>query len=64
LIELYLEKAQTELSLSPLEHSQMAAALERLAKPLIVDESTEPSNSACEMGGAGGGAGGEGGGAP
>lgn len=60
LIGLYLEKAQTELALSPLEHSQMEAALERLAKPLIVDASTEPSNSACAMGGAGG----EGGGAP
>lgn len=60
LIELYLAKAKADLALSPLEHSQMQAALERLAKPLIVDASTEPSHSACAMGGAGG----EGGGTP
>jgi hypothetical protein len=53
-ITFYVEACQTELALSPLERSEMLAALRRLAKPAIVDPSSELSQSACDAGGAGG----------
>ena len=66
LIDHYLDAAQKNLDLSPLERETMQAALIRLSKPLIADASLEPSKPNCPvpMGGAGAGgaeAGGSGG---
>jgi hypothetical protein len=62
LIDMYLQAAQAELKLSPLEATEMRAALERLAKRVVVDPSLEPSSSICDQGSGGaGGAGGAGG---
>jgi hypothetical protein len=62
LIEHYIAVATVELTLSPLEITEMRAALERLSRPLIADPSTEPSQPRCDAGSAGeGGAGGAGG---
>jgi hypothetical protein len=59
LSEHYIAVATEELNLSPLEISEMRAALERLSAPLITDPSTEPSQPRCETASAGaGGAGG------
>lgn len=65
LIGHYLKAAQDTLNLSPLERETMQAALVRLAKPLILDASLEPSKSICpmSMGGAGGAGGMDAGGA-
>ncbi len=67
LMDLYVEACQRDLALSPLERTDMLAALSRLAEPLIRDSSIELSQPACDAGGAGG-AGGNGngglGGAP
>jgi hypothetical protein len=61
----YLTVAQRTLDLSAPERQTMLAALARLSKLVIVDNSLEPSKSACmvSMGGGGGmgGAGGAGG---
>ena len=66
LIELYLTAATAELDLSPSELDDMRGALERLAKPWIVSDSSEPSASVCstDAGGAGGAAAAGAGGAP
>ncbi len=61
LIEHYIAVATVELTLSPLEITEMRAALERLAAPLIADPSTEPSQPDCADGGAGGAGGAPGG---
>ena len=58
LIELYLTAATAELDLRPSELDDMRGALERLSKPLIVSDSSEPSASVCPTGA--GGAGGAG----
>lgn len=62
----YLAASKKELALSPLEYDEMEAALARLAKPLIQDQSTEPSRPSCSggEGGSGGEATGGVGGAP
>lgn len=63
-IDIYLTASKTELELSPLEYDEMKAALQRLAGPLVVDPSNEPSQPSCApdgaagMGGYAGGAGG------
>jgi hypothetical protein len=58
LIDHYMTAAQNELDLSRDEFDELQAALHRLAAPLIVGTSTEPSNPQCmESGGAGGGGG-------
>jgi len=58
LIGHYMAAAQNELDLSATEHEEMQAALERLAAPLIADNSSEPSRSQCASNGGTGGAGG------
>jgi hypothetical protein len=55
LIEHYIAVATAELTLSPPEITEMRAALERLAAPLIEDPSLEPSQSQCDTGSAGAG---------
>lgn len=59
LIEHYLTTVDTEVQLSTDERTEMKAALDRLAKPLISSPSEEPSQSSCvaNTGGAGGAAG-------
>lgn len=54
LIDHYLAAAQSAVDLTVIERQTMQAALTRLSKPLIVDPSPEPSQPACETGGAGG----------
>ena len=58
LIEHYITVATAELTLSSAEITEMRAALERLAAPLIEDPSLEPSQSQCDTGTGGAGAGG------
>jgi hypothetical protein len=60
LIQYYLDVADAQLDLSPVEHAEMKAALERLAAPLIVSNSEEPSQSKCPVNTGAGGAGGAG----
>lgn len=60
LIQYYLDAADAELDLSPAEHADMKAALERLAKPLITSDSEEPSQPNCPVDMGTGGAGGAG----
>lgn len=60
LIQYYMNAADAELDLSPLEHATMKAAIERLAAPLIVSDSPEPSQSKCPVNTGSGGAGGAG----
>jgi hypothetical protein len=55
LIDHYLTAAQAAVDLTSLERQTMQAALVRLSKSLIVDPSLDPSQAACETGGAGGG---------
>lgn len=57
LLDHYLTAAQDTLDLSRDERETLLAALLRLAKPLIMDPSLEPSKSVCSdnTGGAGGG---------
>ena len=47
LIELYLTAANAELELSTDERTEMKAALDRLAEPLISSPSEDPSQSSC-----------------
>ncbi|HKY36441.1 MAG TPA: hypothetical protein VJN18_10905 [Polyangiaceae bacterium] len=47
LIEHYITVATAELTLSPLEITEMRGALERLSRPLIVDPTAEPSQPDC-----------------
>jgi len=54
LIDDYMASARTELGLSDPEFEDARAALERLAAPLIVDDSSEPSRSHCAAGAGGG----------
>jgi hypothetical protein len=59
LIQHYLDTVGAEVDLSPVEEAQMAAALGRLAAPLLVSASAEPSQSKCPVDAGGGGAGGD-----
>jgi hypothetical protein len=59
LIQHYLDTVGAEVDLSPAEQIQMKAALERLAAPLLVSASAEPSQSRCPVDMGSGGAGGE-----
>jgi hypothetical protein len=59
LIQHYLDTVGAEVDLSPIEQAQMEAALARLAAPLLVSASTEPSQSKCPVDAGGGGAGGD-----
>lgn len=60
IIQHYLDVVDDELDLSPAEHATMKAALERLAAPLIVSASEEPSQAKCPVDMGTGGAGGAG----
>jgi hypothetical protein len=55
LIDHYMAVTKAELHLSTPEFDEMRAALERLAKPLITDATTEFSNPQCATGAGGGG---------
>lgn len=59
LIQHYLDTVGGEVDLSPAEQTQMKAALERLAAPLLVSASLEPSQSKCPINTGSGGAGGD-----
>ena len=54
LIDDYTAAARTELGLSDPQVAEARAALERLAAPLIVSDSSEPSRSHCADGAGGG----------
>jgi len=60
LIEMYMNAAQAELDLSPPEAAELRAAIERLAAPVVVSDSSEPSQSRCPVDMGNGGAGGAG----
>ena len=58
LIQLYLDLVDTEVDLSAPERAVMQAALQRLAAPLLVSDSPEPSRPKCTVDPGVGGAGG------
>jgi hypothetical protein len=60
LVQYYLDAADAELDLSPAEHADMKAALERLAEPLVTSDSEQPSQPNCPVDTGTGGAGGAG----
>ena len=61
-IDHYLEAATEQLQLTKNEQGEMRAALERLATTIVVSESTQPSQPACDAPNTGGAGGMDGGG--